>query len=66
MNLIKDKRLKRNLTQEEMAKMLSISRSSYTAYEIGLRKPSIEMAYKIANILKIPKAKMLEEFGKEE
>lgn len=44
-------RLKMNLTQQDMADKLQISRSSYTAYEIGKRRPDFDRLDQIANIL---------------
>lgn len=45
-------RKKRKLTQEEMAKMLEISRTTYTGYENGTFNPSLEKALEIKKILK--------------
>lgn len=48
-----EKRKERNLTQEEMACELGMSRQYYNALENGIRKPSIELAKKIAEKLGI-------------
>ncbi|MEB5758325.1 helix-turn-helix transcriptional regulator [Mammaliicoccus sciuri] len=51
-NLKKYRNLKK-LSQEEMAKKLDISRPAYTGYETGRRKPSLDMLYKISDILEV-------------
>ncbi|WP_423363404.1 helix-turn-helix transcriptional regulator [Mycoplasma sp. P36-A1] len=69
MNLIKEYRLKRGLTQNELANEANISFQYISLIENGERNPSINTAKKIAKILKIPKSKRIklyEEFGKEE
>ena len=45
-------RKKRKLTQGEMAKLLEISRTTYTGYENGNFNPSLEKALEIKKILK--------------
>ena len=44
-------RKKKKLTQEEMAKKLNISRTTYTGYEKGTFNPSLEKALEIKKIL---------------
>ena len=51
-NQIKFYRNKRNLTQEQMANMLSVSRQTYINYESGEAEPSFETLIKISSILK--------------
>lgn len=51
-NLKKYRNLKK-LSQEEMAEKLDISRPAYTGYETGRRKPSLDMLYKISDILEV-------------
>ena len=38
------------LTQEESAKALDISKSTYISYEKGRTQPSLEMAARMANL----------------
>jgi DNA-binding XRE family transcriptional regulator len=45
-------RKKKKMTQEGMAQMLGISRTTYTGYENGNFDPSLEKALKIKEILK--------------
>lgn len=49
-NLI-NKRKSKKLTQEKMAEMLNISRSTYSAYELGTITPPLNIAIKIKEIL---------------
>ena len=44
-------RKRKRLTQEEMAKRLNISRTTYTGYENGNFSPSLEKALEIKKIL---------------
>jgi repressor LexA len=43
----------RNMTQEQLANMLGVSRSTYTRYEQGTRECSYEMLLKISNIFNV-------------
>lgn len=42
-------RVKKNLTQKELAKALGLSQATYSLYELGKASPSLENAEKIAN-----------------
>lgn len=48
-------RKNRNLTQENIAKMLGISRTTYNAYELGTTNPPLDMAIKIKKLFKYDK-----------
>ena len=48
-----NKRVAMGLTQKNVAIEAGIERSSYTAIERGLRKPSLKVAQKICNVLKM-------------
>lgn len=50
---LKDERKKARLTQEDVAKMLGITRPAYTQYETGKTQPSLETAAKLADIFKV-------------
>lgn len=50
---LKSERIKRNLTQKEMAELLKIKRSTYSLYEGGKREPNIETLQNIASILDV-------------
>ena len=45
-------RLKNNLTQTELARLLSVTPNCMTQWESGTRKPNIVMLKKIATVLK--------------
>jgi len=46
--LIKEKRLERNITQEELANKLKVSRQTIISLEKGKYKPSLILAHKLA------------------
>lgn len=48
-----NRRKELKITQEEVAKAIGISRSSYAAIERGLRSPSLKTALLISVILKM-------------
>ncbi len=50
---LKELREDRNLTQQQVANVLNVSRSTYTYYEIGRSEPSYESLPKIAKIFNI-------------
>lgn len=47
-------RKERGLSQYQMADLLGISRSRYSLYEIGMRRIPVELALRIADILRVP------------
>lgn len=47
-------RMKRRLTQQNMADMLGVSLNAYQKYEQSERSPAFDMLVKIADILKVP------------
>lgn len=53
-NLIEVERKKRNLTQDELAKVLGVKHNTISQYENGIRKPKGKIAKKLAVILEIP------------
>ncbi|MCY8613311.1 helix-turn-helix transcriptional regulator [Bacillus haynesii] len=48
--LIKEKRTSLNMTQEELAKRLDVSRQTVISLEKGKYKPSLILAHKLAQI----------------
>lgn len=50
---LKEARINKKLTQSQMAEKLSVSRSTYSNYENGIRTPSIEKIILIKKILNI-------------
>lgn len=54
LNLIK-MRKEKGLTQEQISKLLEISRPTYNAYELGTIDPPLEKAIKIKKLFKYDK-----------
>jgi putative transcriptional regulator len=52
-NKIKVYRAIANLTQEELADRLDVTRQTINAIELGKYSPSIELAFKMARIFKV-------------
>lgn len=50
---LKEIRIKKELTQEEFAKLLNISPSAISLYESGSREPSLATLVNIANVLDV-------------
>ena len=50
---IRDRRLRRNMTQAELAKKLGISKSSVSMYECGNREPEFDLLEKMADLLQV-------------
>ena len=46
-----NQRKRKKFTQNDMAELLNISRSTYSGYEVGTTTPSLEIAMKIKQIL---------------
>lgn len=53
-NTLSDHRVKENLTQEELAKALGVTRQTIIAIEKGNYTPSVLLALKIAKFFKKP------------
>ncbi len=54
-------RQSRGMTQLEVAKLLSINRSTYTKYETGVSEPSITTIRKIAKLFSVDANALIEE-----
>ena len=50
---IKEKRSSMNLTQQELAAQLNVSRSTVSNWEVGRNYPDIEMIVNISNLLDV-------------
>ena len=48
---LRDKRIKKNLTQSDVANMAGIDVTMVSKIELGERRPSVEVAKKIAAVL---------------
>ena len=58
---IKSRRLELNMTQEELAEKLSVSRSTVSNWEIGRNYPDLQLIVSIADILELSLEEMLRE-----
>lgn len=52
-NILKNLRIQANMSQEELAKLLGISRSAISSYENGTRSPNHDILIKIATIFNV-------------
>lgn len=59
-NKIKELRLKKGLTQQQMANALGTVQTTYSGWEKDKREPSYEVLKQIANYLKVPIDYLLE------
>jgi putative transcriptional regulator len=53
-NRIKVLRAERNMTQEELANVVQVSRQTINAIEKGKFDPSLPLAFKIAKLFELP------------
>lgn len=63
---IKDARKAKNLTQEALSRRIGISQKTVSAYEKGMRKPSVAVAKRIGAVLDIPWASIFDDDQSEE
>ncbi len=54
-------RLARNLSQKELASLLSVSHKTVSHWESGYTEPSLEMVYKLKNLFQISYEELLEQ-----
>lgn len=52
-NRVKDLRLQRQLTQEELARLLGVSRQTIISIENGRYNPTLMLAYRIASFFSL-------------
>lgn len=57
---IRQARKQKGLTQEQLAKMLNVKRAVISKYETGIVEPSLKQIQRIAEVLKVPVAFLLE------
>ncbi len=50
---IKNARISKELKQEEVARLLGITRGCYAHYEQGVREPSLDLLKKICDVLDV-------------
>lgn len=51
--LIKVERAKRDMTQQELAGLVNVSRQTINSIECGRYSPSVQLAIKISNVFKL-------------
>lgn len=51
---LKDIRKEKGFTQESLAKKIGIAKTTYSSYEQGARRPSLENAKKLSKVLEVP------------
>ena len=56
---LKEARLKRNLSQKEVAGQIGVAKSTYSLYESGNREPSVQTIKKIADVLNVSADELL-------
>lgn len=61
---IKERRVRKGLSQVDMAKKLNISQQAYGRYELGAREPSLQTALDIAELLDFDLGDFLNEYKK--
>lgn len=52
MKKLKDLRIKHNLTQKELGKIIGVSRKTVSSYELGYRRLSVDRAKRLGDRLK--------------
>lgn len=50
---LKEARLKKGITQKDVAEIIGVAKSTYSLYESGGREPSVETIKKIASFLQV-------------
>lgn len=61
MEIMVQKRKEKKLTQAELAQQAGCSQRAIAGYELGERRPSVQMAKKIGDLLDIPWTDFFEE-----
>ncbi len=59
-NRLKDLRVKKNVTQDDMAELLNIKRQTYSAYERGVSFPDVNALLKMAKFFGVSVDYLLE------
>ncbi len=59
--IITDERIKKGLTQKELAEMVGITQGWLSGIESGARRPSVAVAKKIAGVLEFDWAELFDD-----
>lgn len=59
--IITDERIKKGLTQKELAEMVGITQGWLSSIESGMRRPSVAVAKKIADVLEFEWSRLFED-----
>lgn len=51
--IIKNRRIERRMTQDQLADRLGIKQSTLSCYELGLRGMSIDMFFEVCKVLRL-------------
>lgn len=52
--VLKELRIKKNLSQKELSDIINITQRAYSFYETGAREPSIDTLIKLADFYGVP------------
>lgn len=63
-NILRDKRIEKRLTQEELATKLKTTRTAYANWEQGIRKIDVDTVIKLCDILDIDVIELTKEMKK--
>lgn len=63
-NILKNERIKRGLTQSNMAELLNLKRSTYSLYESGKREPDLQTIRNFSSILGVYMGDLITDWSK--
>lgn len=63
-NTIRELRADRNMTQQELAEAIGVTRQTVIAIELDKYSPSLETAFRIALVFKVPLEQVFQYEGK--
>ena len=59
MNLVREYRLRENMTQDELARLLGVDRSNIAKWEAGVHKPHADMLVRLSQLMQCSLDEML-------
>ena len=63
-NRLKELRAKNNITQDDLAKKVSVTRQTIIAIENGIYNPSLQLAFSLARVFKLRVEEIFEDDNK--